>query len=306
MMGGKIVKVIIVSDQAGLTALQPIIRGWGYQTVVTRNGIETINLLQGITDSVCLIIDWLLPDMPSMALCRTIKQDYNNAYIVLGQEPSEIEEMEGYADDFLCQPIRNKDLRNKLVLGKRIAEYQHTINELNKRIMAKERDLSQFGPMDQLTCIPNQVCFADRFTEEWRRAARSGQMLSLVVVAIDRIDEYGLSEGNECLVKIARTLTSVTNRSGDFVARYRGGEFVALLPNTDSLGALVIAEAIRVAVSTESGEQIASTNRMVTVSVGTATVVPERAKKASELITRAHQALLLAKSSGRNVVRQSF
>ena len=129
------------------------------------------------------------------------------------------------------------------------------MDALNSKLLKNDYQVNAFGTLDGLTSIPNQVCFAERIGEEWRRAFRSGQLLSLLMLEVDCFetfaDTYGQLAGDECLKMVARTLATSISRSGDFVARYGGQKFIVLLPNTDSLGALVIAESIRVAVAIE-------------------------------------------------------
>jgi len=85
-------------------------------------------------------------------------------------------------------------------------------------------------------------------------------------------------------------------RKSDVAARYGGDEFAILLPDTDAYGAFVEAERIRRAV-----EQIRlSRQRVISVSVGTATFPAPSTKTKEELMRQADQALYLAKTAGRN------
>ena len=78
-----------------------------------------------------------------------------------------------------------------------------------------------------------------------------------------------------------------------------------MLPNTDSLGALVIAEAIRVAVSIQNIEHIpAGVDSHVTISAGTVTITPSRNMRSDSVFSKVMQVLYSAKAAGRNVVKQ--
>jgi HPt (histidine-containing phosphotransfer) domain-containing protein len=90
-------------------------------------------------------------------------------------------------------------------------------------------------------------------------------------------------------------------RPSDFLGRYGGEEFMAVLANTDAAGACIVAERLRAAVQgLEIPHQSSSACAFVTVSVGfaTATSTPETTYEA--LLTAADGALLIAKSNGRN------
>ncbi len=101
-------------------------------------------------------------------------------------------------------------------------------------------------------------------------------------------------------------MTASIGCGGDIIARYGGEEFAVLLQNTDKLGALVIAEAVRVAVAKLQLEHASSSiGGYVTVSAGTATMILNGESGQDRLIDKADQSLYQAKCSGRNAVRQS-
>jgi diguanylate cyclase (GGDEF)-like protein len=117
----------------------------------------------------------------------------------------------------------------------------------------------------------------------------------------DYNDHYGHLEGDTCLKKVAGALKRVLKRSGDFLARYGGEEFVALLPDTDSQGACLVAEAMLYNVKALSmPHDYSSVSERVTVSFGLSTIVPLIDVKSSTLIKAADDALYEAKKQGRN------
>jgi PleD family two-component response regulator len=81
-------------------------------------------------------------------------------------------------------------------------------------------------------------------------------------------DRYGHLAGDDCLRKVGGVLASTLQRPGDLAARYGGEEFVALLPNTDEIGAASVAERIRQAVLELAIKHDAS-------ACGVATIMPE-------------------------------
>lgn len=179
----------------------------------------------------------------------------------------------------------------------------HIQNEL-----AESNDvLSEISRKDALTGVFNRRWFDAAQRAEWIVAQRTGQPLALLLVDIDHFkrfnDAFGHKAGDECLVMVARTLSKQLRRRGDSVARYGGEEFTVLMPNTDSEGALEIAERMRRAVKEESSSTDATTRRAVTISVGVASVVA-RTNGASPdtLFMQADAALYHAKQGGRNRV----
>ncbi|HZW19772.1 diguanylate cyclase [Noviherbaspirillum sp.] len=161
--------------------------------------------------------------------------------------------------------------------------------------------------VDGLTGIANRRRFDLHLDDEFRRAKRNASPLSLIMIDVDYFkdynDNYGHQRGDQCLVQIAATLGSVLNRSRDLVARYGGEEFTVILPDTNEDGAMQIAETMRAEIE---GLQIehgySGVGKVVTVSLGVSTLVPEHLSKTGALIHAADRALYQAKRSGRNCV----
>jgi len=169
---------------------------------------------------------------------------------------------------------------------------------------ANER-LKTLSTTDALTGIANRRSFDDFLEQEWRRAARAKEPVSLLMIDVDFFkaynDSYGHLAGDLCLKKVAAALVSAMLRPGDCVARYGGEEFVMVLPETQEEGALHVAERVHraiAALAVAHGTSVAS--RLVSVSIGCATLEPEEGYSPLCLIEDADQALFAAKRAGRN------
>ena len=160
---------------------------------------------------------------------------------------------------------------------------------------------------DGLTAVANRRIFDEAIAKEWQRAMRDHTPLSLLVFDVDHFklynDIYGHLQGDACLRRIAECTRPILRRPADLLARYGGDEFVALLPNTDKAGALVIAEEIRAAVSRLGLAHEKNPYQHVTVSIGYACQIPQRDALPEVLFTAADQALYAAKAWGRNCSR---
>ena len=166
-------------------------------------------------------------------------------------------------------------------------------------------ELEELVTLDGLTHVANRRKLDEYLAEEWGRATRSQQPLSLIMLDIDFFkpynDCYGHQAGDICLITVAQAVQSAVRRSTDLVARYGGEEFAVILPSTDLAGAEVIANEIRQAVTAlEIPHQGSESSSIVSVSLGIACVVPTTASSSEELIAQADQALYLAKQQGRN------
>lgn len=174
----------------------------------------------------------------------------------------------------------------------------------------RESTLERDAHTDALTGIFNRRAFDMYIKRDLQHAKRLGMHISLLIIDIDFFkaynDTYGHLQGDVCLMMVAKCIRSTVCRSTDFVARFGGEEFVALLPNTDSDSAVKLAEKIRMAV-----EKLKVPNKCiadhyettgVTVSVGICSVVPTDETTTSQMLHAADVALYHSKKSGRNRV----
>ncbi|HWO16610.1 MAG TPA: diguanylate cyclase [Solirubrobacterales bacterium] len=147
---------------------------------------------------------------------------------------------------------------------------------------------------DTLSGLPNRRAFEDHAAR--LRDFSDAKPLAVLMMDLDGFKPVNDSEGHEAgdriLVLMARTITGGL-REGDFVARFGGDEFAALLPRTDLGEAEALAERLRVRV------QEAGSDASVTSSIGVA-MLEDDVRRA---LLRADGALYEAKNSGRNAVR---
>lgn len=173
-------------------------------------------------------------------------------------------------------------------------------------LMALTEQLRAMATTDALTGLLNRRGFDERLADEAARAARNQQPLSLVMVDIDRFkaynDRYGHQAGDECLKQVASALRAGARRPADVVARYGGEEMSLVLPDTDQQGAWALAEQLRKSVRGLEIAHAGSEKRLVTVSLGVATLEPGSSVTAMELVRRADAALYIAKDAGRDRV----
>jgi len=163
---------------------------------------------------------------------------------------------------------------------------------------------------DKLTGLYRREIVLDALSREIRRAARIGQPLSVIMLDVDRFkqinDTLGHQAGDRVLGEVGRRLIDA-GRAVDWLGRYGGEEFIAVLAGTDRGGALQAAERLRHAVS---ALPIATgrTARTVTLSAGLVSyATAPRAEEwptAEELVGAADAALYRAKNAGRDCVRE--
>jgi len=155
---------------------------------------------------------------------------------------------------------------------------------------------------DPLTGAGNRVALDRTLTREMELAKRHGQNLSVLMLDLDHFklvnDEYGHTMGDQVLKETAACMTNCI-RQTDMSFRYGGEEFLILLSNAESAGALRIAERIRKSIGALEFTNGKGTLQ-VTCSVGCATMNLD--DSIDSLIQRADDALYMAKHNGRNRV----
>jgi diguanylate cyclase (GGDEF)-like protein len=176
--------------------------------------------------------------------------------------------------------------------------------ELARRAAA-EADLAVLSLTDALTGLPNRRQFDHFIAREWRRAGRTGSVLSMLLIDADRFkelnDRFGHVYGDEVLRQLATTIGESIRGPGDLAARYGGEEFAVVMPDTDGPGARRVAEAIRTRVARLQVGDGAG----LTVSIGVASARPGPEAPVGDLIAGADAALYAAKSAGRDRVHES-
>ncbi len=173
------------------------------------------------------------------------------------------------------------------------------------RATQAEAELHKQATVDALTGIPNRRSFSEAILREFKRAKRERAPLSVIMCDIDHFklynDSYGHAAGDECLKQVAKTMAGTLKRPADFCARYGGEEFIIILPNTDEAGTLYIAEQVRAAVQSLGITHDKSLPlKVVTLSLGVATMDAETILSNEELVKRADDSLYQAKNNGRN------
>ena len=113
-------------------------------------------------------------------------------------------------------------------------------------------------------------------------------------------DQFGHQAGDDALKALAECILAGAQRGGDLCARFGGEEFAVLLPGTDVDAAMVVAESIRLKVSSLRLQQLGRPDSTPTISIGVAAMVPRTGLETRDLVRAADKALYQAKASGRN------
>jgi diguanylate cyclase (GGDEF)-like protein len=184
-----------------------------------------------------------------------------------------------------------------------ITEYK----QMELALKQANQELEHQANIDSLTQIANRRFFDKYILQEWARCGRQNQYLSLILGDVDYFkaynDAYGHQTGDKCLLQVAQAMNSVIKRPADLVFRYGGEEFAIVLPATNREGALRVAEEIKQKIKQlKITHHFSSVGDYVTISLGTASRVPNAESAPEALIAAADRALYKAKAQGRDRV----
>lgn len=183
----------------------------------------------------------------------------------------------------------------------------------NIRLFNKVEDLSLYDVL--IPKMPNRRYFESKFEEEFYRAKRFNQSLSLIWIDLDEFkhinDEYGHLTGDEALKALGKIMLE-NMRQADFPCRFGGDEMLILLPHASGDMAMALAQRlkkqiakVRVPVINPDSKAKDSKTVSFSLSIGIATF-PEDAENMGELKKHADEALYWVKTNGRdNIMRYS-
>lgn len=271
-----------------------------YRIKVATSGEKALDIIKNSEIPDLVILDVMMPNIDGYEVCRRLKENDSTSdipviFITAKSDAADEEQgLELGAVDYISKPFNLATVRARI--------------KTHLALKLKTDLLNSLTSVDGLTGIANRRSFDETLEREWRRVTRSGEPISLLMIDVDFFkqynDTYGHWEGDSCLRRIARALSSVVNRSTDMVARYGGEEFVVLLSGVDSISAAMIAEKMRLAVEAMQIEHVASSiSPYVSISIGCASFETKISHSDTRgLIQQADKNLYTAKSEGRNRV----
>jgi sigma-B regulation protein RsbU (phosphoserine phosphatase) len=126
---------ILIADDDSITRrlLETILSKWGYQVMIAQDGDEAWRVLQGEDAPKLAILDWMMPGLDGIEICRRARQMLDSPYIYILLLTSKIrkediiEGMDSGADDYLTKPFNRHELEVRLGAGLRILDLQEAL-----------------------------------------------------------------------------------------------------------------------------------------------------------------------------------
>jgi len=304
-------RILVVDDsRTQLDRLAKVLEREGFDVRTASTGNEAIVKVR--TDPPDLVLlDMILPDMDGLKVLLHVKKAPDDRFIpviilsVKSDLGSKVEGLRLGADDFLAKPFEDLEIVARCNAMLRI-------KSLQDQLRATQAKLEEQSVTDGLTGLKNRRFFDDRLDEEFRRAQRYSDPVSLIMIDLDHFkqvnDRYGHQTG-DLVLREAAALVRQSIRDTDIGARYGGEEFAVILPKTHLSGALAVAERIW----RELGRKVylpeaqamsggGKPEVRVTASIGLAFFPSKDIATAGALVRFSDEALYQAKRSGRNTI----
>jgi diguanylate cyclase (GGDEF)-like protein len=296
--------VLVAEDHpVSQTILRSMLTKWGYPVRIARDGVEAWDMLQGPDAPRLAILDWMMPGIDGVEICRRLRttpcEPYVYVLLLTARAKSEdlVEGMDAGADDYLTKPFDAHELRVRLRAGSRIIALQ-------EQLMRAREELRVQATHDSLTGLLNRAAILEILQSECARANREGQPVALLLIDVDHFkqinDVHGHLAGDAVLREVAARMKSAVRRY-DAVGRYGGEEFLIVLPGCGIPSAGAQAERIREAMALTAFDAV-SQPVTVTCSIGVSGRALPQLQDGGSLVREADCAMYVAKAHGRNRV----
>ena len=303
--------ILVVDDQpANLKTLLSFLKLQNFHVRIANSGERALLALSEEAADI-ILLDVMMPGMDGFETCRRIKENKESADIPiifmtsLDSIDDKVTAFEAGGVDYIVKPFQQVEIlariNTHITLRKKEQELEKALGEVTRQ----KKLLEKLSRVDDLTTLFNRRHLNSVMEREFNRTKRHNGELSCLLLDLDffkRVnDTYGHEFGDVVIHKSAIIIKN-SIRSSDFPFRFGGEEFLILLPETDTAGAVQAAEKIRRNMENTTitdGEHSVS----ITVSAGVSSFQQHKPEVRNDLISYADKALYVAKNSGRNQVR---
>ncbi len=298
----KDMNILIVDDvPKNIDVLRKMLGESGFIISVAPSGETALKLVNKNKPDL-ILLDVMMPGISGFETCERLKADSNTAHIpiLFVTARTEVEAVvEGFkvgGVDYIAKPFREEEVLARI---KTQLSIKKLLLEKNKLI----EKLDSLSRIDPLTGISNRRDMMEKLENEQSRFERYGKSFSVIMCDIDHFkkvnDQYGHDFGDYALKEVAILLKEQI-RELDKLSRWGGEEFFIVLPETNLMGAVNVAEKMRKSIESYSFEFGGATLR-ISMSFGVSCHANEGVKL-DDLLKETDRFLYKAKDKGRNTV----
>ncbi len=314
-------KILVVDDDDQVQAVTRMVlrhvqfRERSFTLVGACSAKEAKEILQQDASFALALVDVVMETKTAgLDLVRFIRDEMKNRSIRLimrtgqpGHAPEQSVVIDYEIDAYMAKTdISAQKLVTTIIASLRAFEYISEIKTLNAeleaRVAMRTAELEKLAMLDALTGAGNRRHLEQRAEAEISACQRENKPLTVLTFDLDHFkkinDTWGHPVGDVVLQKVVQVAKDLL-RPSDFLARVGGEEFIILLPGANQMGAVQIAERIRLAIAAQSIPANGNTVN-VTASFGVACLKEDFSL--DNTIARADAALYRAKNGGRNQI----
>jgi DNA-binding response OmpR family regulator len=150
-------RILIAEDDAlSQRLLEETLHDWGHEPLVVRTGLEAWNELRRIEGPPLAILDWVMPGMDGLEVCRRVQSEGRTPrpYLILltakGSKSDLVAGLASGADDYIPKPFDPGELQARINVGVRVLELQQRLAD---RVAEQESALAQIKRLQGLLPI---------------------------------------------------------------------------------------------------------------------------------------------------------
>lgn len=303
-------RVLLIDDaQVERLQLQLRLKKLGHEVETAASGQEALEMYQDF-DPELVLLDITMPEMDGFQVAMKIRQSFQDWIPIIFLSGHDDPEMIAQAinaggDDYLVKPVNKLVLQSKLTAMQRIALMRRELKQTSAELELLNKTLQHQANEDGLTKLFNRRFMDSKLKELIKLHGRHQTPMTVMLLDVDHFkaynDNYGHTAGDDCLIKIADTLEQLFSRSGEYVGRYGGEEFVIFFSQSGKKSAeenakRILANMCQLSIPHEHSD----TKPYVTVSLGVFCYMPYGDEALESLYQAADQRLYAAKHNGRD------
>jgi len=187
-------KILIAEDDVtARIMLQAILIKWGYAVISASDGEEAYTLFQQIDAPQLAVLDWEMPGMDGVTLCRRLREQERSdpLYLILltsrGEREDIVQGLEAGADDYIAKPYDTEELRARVNVGNRMIKLQNESREREKLQGVLEMAGAVCHELNQP--LQSVSGFSEMLLMDLESGDRNYETLKTIKSGIDRIGE---------------------------------------------------------------------------------------------------------------------